>query len=110
MRAAPFTTRFVQALNDKFADEMGKPVFTIEAGRKYDKIMIQSTQWGSMSGGRSVHAFVERGTGALLKAASWKAPQRDKDGIAVRYNLATDEGFSEAIDAADQHGGYLYKR
>lgn len=100
-----YGTRFAAALTDKFADERNRPTFEAEPGRKYDKI-IASDRYGS----RHVHAFVERETGALLKAASWKAPQRDKDGIAVRYMLDTPEGFFEAIEAADQFGGYLYAK
>jgi hypothetical protein len=96
--------RFAAALTDKFADERNQPTFEAEAGRKYDKI-IQSDKYGS----RHVHAFVDRKTGAVIKAASWKAPQKDKDGIAVRYHLDSPDGFFEAIEAADQFGGYLYK-
>ena len=43
--------------------------FTIEEGRKYLKIMQTDT-----SDGRAVHAFVDKKTGELYKAASWRGP------------------------------------
>jgi hypothetical protein len=42
-----------------------------EEGNKYVKIV--SVSWGS----RSVHSFVEKATGDIWKAASWKAPARN---------------------------------
>ena len=42
-----------------------------EEGSKYVKVV--SLSWGS----RSVHSFVEKKTGNIWKAASWKAPARN---------------------------------
>jgi hypothetical protein len=42
-----------------------------EEGSKYVKVV--SISWGS----RSVHSFVEKKTGDIWKAASWKAPARN---------------------------------
>jgi len=42
-----------------------------DEGSKYIKIV--SVSWGS----RSVHSFVEKKTGDIWKAASWKAPARN---------------------------------
>ena len=42
-----------------------------EEGSKYVKVV--SISWGS----RSVHSFVEKETGNIWKAASWKAPARN---------------------------------
>ena len=42
-----------------------------DEGSKYVKIV--SVSWGS----RSVHSFVEKKTGDIWRAASWKAPARN---------------------------------
>ena len=42
-----------------------------EEGSKYVKVI--SVSWGS----RSVHSFVEKKTGDIWRAASWKAPARN---------------------------------
>ena len=44
--------------------------FVIESGRKYHKVVMVSNQ-------RSVHAFVDKKTGELYKAASWRGPAKD---------------------------------
>ena len=51
--------------------------FYIESGRKYHKIIMETN-----TGSRSVHAFVDKKTGDLYKAASFKAPAKG-----VRFNL-----------------------
>ena len=51
--------------------------FYPETGRKYHKIIMVDS-----SGGRSVHAFVDKKTGEVYKSASWKAPAKG-----VRYDL-----------------------
>lgn len=80
-------------------------VFGVEKGQKYDRI----TQMSGHGGGLSVHAFVERATGDLIKAAGWKAPAKDKNGKPMaRYNLATLAGYRHALHNADDHGSYLY--
>ena len=50
--------------------------FVVESGRKYHKI-VQTDK----SGCQSVHAFVDKKTGELYKAASFKAPAKG-----VRYD------------------------
>lgn len=113
MEATQLSKEFATALTEKFnADEkawlaekfprstpMGYEV-TIEAGRVFDRIVVN----------RSAHAFIERATGKLIKAATWKAPQKDKDGLAYRFDLSTPEGFEHAVAVSDRFGGYLYKQ
>jgi hypothetical protein len=98
------TAQFVQVLNAKFGDTY---LFTVEYGKKYDRI-VQEYSKHFDSRHRSVHAFVERSNGKLIKAAGWAAPQRDKSGLAYRYDLSTAEGFKKAADSATSTGGYLY--
>jgi hypothetical protein len=81
-------------------------VYDVERGQKFDKITQRDTY--SSAGQLSVHAFVERSTGKLIKAASWKAPAKDKSGLAYRYDLSTPEGFLEALYNSTFSGGYLY--
>jgi hypothetical protein len=74
--------------------------FYIESGRKYHKIIMET---GGNS--RSVHAFVDKKTGEVYKAASFKAPAK-----IVRYNLLSIESREECFKRADWSGSYLYLR
>lgn len=73
--------------------------FEAQNGNKYVKVI---QEYEGNSGSRSVHAFVDKRTGAVYKPASWKAPVKDS-----RYNLYTDMVILRKI--ADPYGGYLYK-
>lgn len=95
-----------QQLEGKKYSAYAKPyIYDVQSGQKFDKI-VQHRE-GDIYGG-SVHAFVERSTGKLIKAAGWKAPAKDKNGLAYRYDLSTPEGFLEALYNATFSGGYLY--
>ena len=74
--------------------------FVVESGRKYHKIMQIDT-----SGGRSVHAFVDKKTGELYKAASYKAPAKG-----VRFDLRIIEEREMVFKNCDWAGSYLYVR
>ena len=87
---------------DRIEDyKAGKDVykFSIVTGRKYHKI-VQTCCDGS----NSVHAFVDKNTGELYKAASWKAPAKD-----VRFDLRIIEQREFVLENCDWAGGYLYK-
>ena len=71
--------------------------FVIESGRKYHKIVMVSNQ-------RSVHAFVDKKTGEVYKAASWRGPAKD-----VRYDLRVIKEREYVLENCDWAGGYLYK-
>ena len=79
----------------------GKDVykFSIVTGRKYHKV-VQTCCDGS----KSVHAFVDKNTGELYKAASWKAPAKD-----VRFDLRIISQREWVLENCDWAGGYLYK-
>ena len=79
----------------------GKDVYkySIVTGRKYHKI-VQTCCDGS----KSVHAFVDKNTGELYKAASWKAPAKD-----VRFDLRIISEREWVLENCDRAGGYLYK-
>jgi hypothetical protein len=46
------------------------PTYSIMSGSKFHKVIV--TTWGS----QSVHCFVDRVTGDIYKASSWKAPAK----------------------------------
>ena len=73
--------------------------FSIVTGRKYHKIVQTCSD-----GAQSVHAFVDKNTGELYKAASWKAPAKD-----VRFDLRIIEQREFVLENCDWAGGYLYK-
>jgi len=73
--------------------------FTVESGRKYHKIMMNA------NGSRSVHAFVDKKTGSVYKAASIKAPAKGQ-----RYNLLLIKDREWLFENADFCGSYLYVR
>ena len=79
------------------------PMVYAELGRRFARIVQENGQ-------RTVHAFVDLTNGDVIKAAGWKAPQKDKDGLAVRYHLADDEDRARCYAAIDPYGRYLYKR
>jgi len=78
--------------------------FVIETGRKYHKIIMEIPN-ENRDPSRSVHAFVDKKTGEVYKAASYKAPAK-----IVRYNLLSIESREECFKRADWAGGYLYIR
>ena len=75
--------------------------FIIERGRKYLKVIMVTED-----GGKSVHAFVDRNTGDVYMAASWKAPAKN----GVRYNLMCEGDLNWLLENADWAGCYLYKK
>ena len=78
--------------------------FVIETGRKYHKIIMEVPNTNRPPS-RSVHAFVDKKTGDVYKAASFKAPAKH-----VRFNLLLINDREWLLENADWAGGYLYKR
>jgi len=74
--------------------------YIAEGGRKYHKIIMQYE-----NGSESVHAFVDKKTGEVYKAASWKSPAKG-----VRFNLLVIKEREWLLEHADWAGGYLYAR
>ena len=70
------------------------------SGRKYHKIFMY------INGKRdSIHAFIDKKTGSLLKPASIKSPAKG-----VRYNLFIITEREELLEKCDWSGAYLYLR
>ena len=75
--------------------------YIFESGTKYHKIIMVDD---SIRKNRSVHAFVDKKTGEVYKAAGWKAPAKG-----VRFDLRLIEQREWLFQNADWAGGYLYK-
>jgi len=73
--------------------------FIIETGRKYFKVVMDAR------GSRSVHCFIDRKSGSVLKSASWKSPAKGE-----RYNLLLIKDREWLFENADWASGYLYKK
>lgn len=93
---------------EKYTEQYGYNdlAFDIVKGTKYYKIVQRSIKRTNLGGdGGSVHAFINRQSGAVYKPASWKAPAKH-----VRYNLLDDVSYETCLNNADWAGGYLYMK
>jgi hypothetical protein len=54
---------------------------------------------------RSVHAFIDKKTGSVYKAASWRGPAKGS-----RYDLRLIADREWLLENADWSGGYLYAK
>ena len=79
--------------------------YIIESGRKYHKIIMVIDNGPDRSPSRSVHAFVDKNTGSVLKSASWKSPAKG-----VRFDLRIINQREWLFAHADWCGGYLYAK
>ena len=74
--------------------------YALVSGRKYHKVM-QCVDGQT----ESVHAFIDKKTGEVYKAASYKSPAKG-----VRFDLRLIEQREWLFENADWAGGYLYVR
>ena len=74
--------------------------YQVVTGKKYHKVIFVDG-----GGFRSVHCFIDKQTGSVLKSASWKAPAKGE-----RYNLLIIKEREWLFENADWSGGYLYAR
>jgi len=73
--------------------------YALISGRKYHKVM-QCIDGQT----ESVHAFIDKKTGSVYKAASIKAPAKGE-----RFNLLLIKDREWLLENATWHGGYLYR-
>lgn len=93
---------YVKNLNIKSsAGKMADKVFTITNGRKYAKV-VSTYSDGKHS---SVFCFIDRKTGDVYKAATWKSPAKH-----VRYTITDEESAQELAHKSDFCGSFLYIR
>lgn len=91
---------WIQALISNYGErDYNKINYEIQEGRKYLKLIFVDT-----CGARSVHAFIDKKTGAVYKPASFRAFAKY-----VRYWLFDDTSYESMIKRADWAGAYLYK-
>ena len=74
--------------------------YALISGRKYHKVM-QCVDGQT----ESVHAFIDKKTGEVYKAASYKSPAKG-----VRFDLRLIEQREWLFEHADWAGSYLYIR
>ena len=84
--------------------------FRYTEGKKYFKVVRETFdefQGRNIWRDTTVHAFVDKVTGAVYKPAGWKAPAKH-----VRFNLSNDLDRFKLHDSTfvDWAGGYLYIR
>ena len=84
--------------------------FEIREGKKYYKIVqveFDTFQNRNEYRDSSVHSFVDKNTGNVYKAASWKAPAKH-----VRFSFQKPEDIRFLLTPinVDWAGGYLYMR
>lgn len=130
------TAEFAEALQDKFnalEAERAKQALegkdfavrheyqiTVQGGKRFNRIVIESKCYSIRQDGTapdrdrafshgSVHAFVERETGRLIKSAGWSAPAKWGNDLASRYDLSDADQYAKALDLADPYGSYLYQ-
>lgn len=77
------------------------PNIVAEEGSKFWKIVKVETDRVGTVGGRSVHSFVEKATGDIYRAATWRAPAKH-----VRGNIF-DANFSFGKGVTLYGGAYL---
>ena len=88
--------------------------FTFIIGKRYLKVVVMEykddAQYGRINAApagyvaASVHAFIDKKTGDVFKAAAWSAPAKG-----VRYNILTQtETLLKRAGNDGGFGGYLY--
>ena len=99
-------TGYHQRCIDKLKNGESDYSYEIEKGKKYLKIMMVIDHGPNRLGSsRSVHAFIDKNTGEVYKAASWKSPARN----GVRFDLRLIEERERLYECCDWAGGHLYK-
>ena len=119
-RPTDISIQYTAALNEHLATgtpDVDYRGFDVIGGRSYDKIVNVQT-WRNHSTNamestpKSVHAFIDRANGDLIKAGTWSSPQKNSAGMpAVRFHLtSSEEARKVAFEKADLLGEYLYAK
>lgn len=92
-----------QILNNAQRDWQSQYIYLVDTpGRLYTRI-VENT--GNQ---RMVYCFVENATGKVIKSAGWKAPAKDKTGLAYRWDLMDEADRHLLYEKCDAHGGIFY--
>lgn len=95
-RAMDFSLDYAEALCGMASQHFAE--FAVIAGKRYDKVVGINP-----AGGQSAHAFVDRTTGDVYKAAGWSAPAKTLKG-----NVRDDDRRADLIARAAKSSAYLY--
>ena len=87
--------RLEENFDHNYPNRAGSRQYNVTTGRKYHKIIDDN----------AVHCFIDKNTGEVYKAASYKAPAKG-----VRYDLRLIEDREWLLTNADWCGRYLYAR
>jgi len=101
--------------NGDYKPEDHPDYFTFIIGKRYLKVVVMEykddAQYGRINAApagyvaASVHAFIDKKTGDVFKAAAWSAPAKG-----VRYNILTQtETVLKRAGNDGGFGGYLYR-
>jgi hypothetical protein len=122
---APRVQAYVDALNDCDAKGPG-----LSHGGRYAHFFIENRKTGKYvrvvmdtnpgsNYGRSVHAFIVKESGQVVKPAGWTGPAKgtgknNKGQLLSKFTLADDVSFSSLLSLLDTtpsawSGGYLYQ-
>jgi len=94
----------LKEINDGVEGSLMK--FRIIEGKKYFKVVNQEFRYGEWSDS-SVNCFVNKLTGEVHKAASWKSPVK---GARFDMRIIRHRELMHNPDFTDWAGGYLYLR
>jgi hypothetical protein len=80
------------------------------SGGKYLRIVMGHSPEYSQ---RSVHSFVEKATGKVIKSGGWAGPAKStakatKGQLLSKYTLSDPASFEKLLANLDPFGGYLY--
>ena len=106
----PECTYAAKELNDIQTGKANLMKFEIREGKKYYKIVqveFDTFQGRNEYRDSSVHSFVDKNTGNVYKAASWKAPAKH---VRFSFQKPEDIRFLLTPSNVDWAGGYLYLR
>ena len=107
-RVKEWTQLYCEALenNYKLRGYKSNEKFIIKTGKRFHKIVQEEHTQDGRTHNRGVHAFVEKDTGKVYKAASWSQPAKG-----YRYDMRIDQHRELLHNPkfVDWAGGYLYR-
>ena len=82
--------------------------FTFFEGKKYLKVIMNDYNDRTKKyDGRGVHCFIDKNTGEVYKAASWKSPAK---GVRFDFRIIRERELLHNPSFVSWSGGYLYAR
>ena len=110
-RVLGWTEKYCDSLMEnyrlQYPDSSSDRKYEIKSGRKYHKVVASDLQTNGERWSQGVHAFVDKNTGEVYKAASWKSPAQY-----VRFDMRIINQREQLHNPrfTDWAGGHLYLR